>query len=86
MSRKPVRTDSDAVVDLLRRRPCTVEDVADGLSLNRLEALKRLEMLVARGIIKTSRHDSKVYYQANANASPIGAAETTVRTNEPSTE
>jgi DNA-binding IclR family transcriptional regulator len=58
--------DARAVLDLLRRRPCTAEDLARGLGVNRLELLKRLEPLAARGAIETSRHEGEIYYRAGA--------------------
>jgi wyosine [tRNA(Phe)-imidazoG37] synthetase (radical SAM superfamily) len=65
-SRKP---DARAVLELLRRRPCTAGDLARGLGVNRLEILKRLEALVGRGEIETSRHEGENYYRAGASAS-----------------
>ncbi|HHY87055.1 MAG TPA: radical SAM protein [Verrucomicrobia bacterium] len=66
LSHKPVKLDSDAVLDLLRRRPCTAQQVARGLGLNQLEILKWLEALAARGDIETSRHEGDIYYRASA--------------------
>jgi wyosine [tRNA(Phe)-imidazoG37] synthetase (radical SAM superfamily) len=64
LAHKSRKVDARAVLDLLRRRPCTAEDVARGLGVNRLEILKRLEALVARGAIETSRHEGEIYYRA----------------------
>ena len=58
------RLDTCGALDLLLRRPCTAEQAARGLGLNRLEILKHLEALVARGEIETSRHEGEVYYHA----------------------
>ncbi len=66
LNHKSRKLDARAVLDLLRRRPCTAGDVARGLGVNRLEILKRLEPLVARGEIETSRHEGEVYYRASA--------------------
>ena len=66
LAHKSRRLDARAVLDLLRRRPCTAEDVVRGLGVNRLEVLKRLEALAARGEIETSRHEDRVYYRAGA--------------------
>jgi len=52
-----------AVLDLLRRRPCTAEHVALGLGLNRLEVLKGLESLVKKNQIETYRHEGEVFYR-----------------------
>ena len=53
--------DAD-ILALLRRRPCTSEDVASGLGLHVNEALKRLEALVASGKVKTAVTDGRSYY------------------------
>jgi hypothetical protein len=50
---------------MLRRRPCTAEQVALGLGLNRLEAIKKLEALLAQKHIETYRHGGEVFYRAS---------------------
>lgn len=56
----------EEIMALLRRRPCTSEDVAQGLGKHRLSALKELESMVKRGSIQKSERDGRCYYQ------PIG--------------
>ncbi len=65
-----------AVFNLLRQRPCSAGDVSQGLGANRLDALKQLEALLARGEIESSRHGGEVYYRAAATPSghPPGAS------------
>ncbi len=63
-SRTTAKLDRDALLELLRRRPCTVEQLAGGLGVNRLEVLKWLEILVEREEVQTSRHDRQIYYRA----------------------
>jgi len=70
--RKSRKSSADTVLDLLRRRPCTADDVAQGLGLNRLEVLKRLERLVTQGAITSSRHAGQVYYRAISSGSQPG--------------
>jgi wyosine [tRNA(Phe)-imidazoG37] synthetase (radical SAM superfamily)/SAM-dependent methyltransferase len=52
--------DEEEILALIRRRPCTAEDVAGGLGIHVTEALKRLEKLVAAGKavahLMTGRH------------------------------
>lgn len=45
--------DDDTILALLERRPCTVEGVASGLGIHRMEALKILERLNADGRVTT---------------------------------
>jgi wyosine [tRNA(Phe)-imidazoG37] synthetase (radical SAM superfamily) len=47
---------------LLRRRPCTAEDVASGLGIHLTEALKHLEALTAAGKVKTVITDRRRFY------------------------
>jgi wyosine [tRNA(Phe)-imidazoG37] synthetase (radical SAM superfamily) len=54
-----------AVLAMLRCRPCTAEQVALGLGLNRLEAIKKLEDLLAQKHIETYRHGGEVFYRAS---------------------
>ena len=52
------------VLNLLRRRPCTVDDVAGGLGLHRNEVVKYVEELSNEGVIKASTSAGRVYYRA----------------------
>ncbi len=70
LSHKSNKIQPGAVLEMLRRRPCTVEHVALGLGLNRLEVLKKLEALMAKNQIETSRHEGEVFYRATAHPEP----------------
>ena len=56
----PREIEDGHILALLGRRPCTLEDVAQGLSIHRMEALKHLEHLMATGkagmTISNGRH------------------------------
>ena len=67
LSHKSRKIAPDAILDLLRRRPCTAAHVALGLGLNRLEVLKILEGLVAKNQIETFRHAGDVFYRFRAD-------------------
>jgi hypothetical protein len=56
--------------EMLRRRPCTVEHVSQGFGLNRLEAIKKLEVLMAEKQIETYRHEGEVFYRAGGHQEP----------------
>lgn len=43
----------EEVYTLLKRRPCSLEDIASGLSINRNEAIKHIQELVTENKIKT---------------------------------
>jgi wyosine [tRNA(Phe)-imidazoG37] synthetase (radical SAM superfamily) len=52
------------VLTLLKRRPCSVEDIAAGLGLHRNEVLKYIEELSAEGKIEAIPQNQKLYYKA----------------------
>jgi wyosine [tRNA(Phe)-imidazoG37] synthetase (radical SAM superfamily) len=64
------------VLALLRRRPCTSEDVAVGLSIHVMEALKRLEALIATGKVNLVIADGRSFYTVTG---PEGASRSSER-------
>ena len=52
------------VLELVKRRPCTVADVAAGLALHRNEVVKYVDELVDEGKIVGDVRDDEVYYRA----------------------
>ena len=50
------------ILALLGRRPCTSEDVADGLGIHVAEAVKHLDRLFSAGKIGTSVTDGRRFY------------------------
>jgi len=52
------------VLALLRRRPCSVEDIASGLGLHRNEVIKYIEELSAGGKIEPDSGQTQLYYKA----------------------
>ncbi len=49
------------VLDLLARRPCTIEDLASGLGLHRNEAVKCIEQLCAEGRVVSRAQGGRSY-------------------------
>jgi wyosine [tRNA(Phe)-imidazoG37] synthetase (radical SAM superfamily) len=58
---------SEAVLTLLRRRPCTIEDVARGLSIKPAEVVKTLTGLETGGQVQHARHRGLVFYRMAVN-------------------
>jgi len=54
----------DEVLDMLRRRPCTLDDVAAGLSAHRNEVAKYVHELVTSGLIESEWRGEKQYFKA----------------------
>ncbi|HII06076.1 MAG TPA: radical SAM protein [Methanotrichaceae archaeon] len=52
------------IIDLLSRRPCTLEELGDLTDLHRNEILKYLEVLESEDKISRLRHGGKLYFQA----------------------
>ena len=52
------------VLDLLKRRPCTVSDIAEGLGIHRNEVVKYVEELASRGMIEAEKTDRGIYWRA----------------------
>jgi MinD superfamily P-loop ATPase/wyosine [tRNA(Phe)-imidazoG37] synthetase (radical SAM superfamily) len=55
-------TSAENVLALLRRRPCTSEDVAKGLGIHALAALKHLDALIREGQVTITRIDGRTFY------------------------
>ena len=53
-----------AVLELLRRRPCSVDDIADGLGMHRNEVVKYVEELSAEKVIEHTSTTGRFYYKA----------------------
>ena len=52
------------VLKLLKRRPCSVEDIAAGLGLHRNEAVKYIEELSSEGKVEAKPQNQQLYYKA----------------------
>ena len=59
------------ILELLRRRPCTIEDVEGGLGIDIRVALKHLNIMVTAGEVKTVVTGGQRFYLA-ARANPKG--------------
>ena len=57
-------TDAD-ILALLSRRPCTSADVANGLGIHLMEALKHLDGLIAAGKVRTVVTGGRSFYTIN---------------------
>ena len=55
--------DEEAVLAMLKRRPCTLADVAEALNLEAALAEKALQHLISRDRISKTAHHGKEYYQ-----------------------
>lgn len=55
----------EQILDLLERRPCTCADLAKGLDLHLMSAMKEVDLLVAAGKVNTVSIGGKNFYRVN---------------------
>jgi wyosine [tRNA(Phe)-imidazoG37] synthetase (radical SAM superfamily) len=55
-------TNEDDIISLLARRPCTIEDVANGLGMHPNEVIKRIEILVMANKVNCIVTRKRNYY------------------------
>jgi len=55
----------ETVLQMLQRRPCSVDDLATGLGIHRNEAVKYVEELITEGRIENLWCDGKLHYRAS---------------------
>lgn len=53
---------ANGVLEMIQRRPCCVEDIAQGLAMHRNEVIKYLEDLVVHGQVEAREVDGRIYY------------------------
>jgi len=53
------------VLDLLRRRPCSMDDISQGLGMHRNEVVKYVTELVEQGKLSYELSNGKLYYKYN---------------------
>ena len=58
-----LEADEDAIADMLSRRPCSLDDIAAGMGLNRNLVGKALTRLLDAGRITTEQKNEKTYYK-----------------------
>jgi wyosine [tRNA(Phe)-imidazoG37] synthetase (radical SAM superfamily) len=63
------------VLAILRRRPCTLEDIAAGLGTGREEAEKCVRALMDEGLVMRRQRLYESYYEAGANAPKASATD-----------
>jgi len=52
----------DSVLETIQRRPCSLEDIADGLGMHRNEVVKYVEELDAEGLLEKRSSGGRLFY------------------------
>lgn len=63
-ARSEFKVGRHSVMDLLARRPCSIDDIAGGLAMHRNEVVKYVEELTAEGRLDRRTTAGKVHYVA----------------------
>ena len=64
--RESHKQTTDAVLELLKRRPCTIADVATGLSIHPSEVIKHIQILLTDKRIRPLDGDGPTFYAAES--------------------
>lgn len=54
----------EGVREMIQRRPCSLDDIAEGLNMHRNEAIKYVEELSAEGVLTKQTSGGKLFYSA----------------------
>ena len=54
---------TEALLSMLKRRPCSLNDICSGLGIHRNEALKHISHLQHRGAIHSEKRDGRVFFK-----------------------
>ncbi|MBN1806730.1 MAG: radical SAM protein [Sedimentisphaerales bacterium] len=56
---------ADDVLSILKRRPCSINDISSGLGINRNEVMKYIQNLQHKGLIVSEQKDGILFFKAN---------------------
>jgi len=63
-----VKATTEAVLTMLQRRPCAIEDIASGLGIHRNEAVKHIVRLKEQRLLEEVRTGNVLYYRIAEDA------------------
>ena len=61
---KHIETKAESVFSMLKRRPCSINDICSGLGIHRNEALKYVNHFQKKGVVNSSEKDGIVFFRA----------------------
>jgi len=60
------------ILTMLKRRPCTLEDIVAGLGINRTAAVKQIDLLVREHALRSRRMNGRVFFSVCDEAAGCG--------------
>jgi wyosine [tRNA(Phe)-imidazoG37] synthetase (radical SAM superfamily) len=61
---KHIETKAESVLSMLKRRPCSLNDICSALGIHRNEAIKFLDHFQQQGVVSSSEKDGIVFFRA----------------------
>ncbi|MBN1788799.1 MAG: radical SAM protein [Sedimentisphaerales bacterium] len=58
-----IKIKGEDIIETLKRRPCTAEEMAIGLRISKIELLKHVEYLMREGKVEFVRQGERIYYR-----------------------
>jgi len=62
---KFLENKAENVLSILKRRPCSLNDICSGLGIGRNEALKYVTHLLHKGVIHSEKKDGRIFFKVN---------------------
>ena len=62
---KHIESKAEDVLSMLKRRPCSLNDICSGLGIHRNEALKYVTHFQQQGFVHSERKDGTTFFKAN---------------------
>jgi len=63
---KHIESKAEDVLSMLKRRPCSLQNICSGLGISRHEALKYISHLQHQGVISSEEQDGVIFFRAEA--------------------
>ncbi len=59
------KNSAETVLSILKRRPCSVDDICSGLGISRREALKHIAYFQQQGVVDSEEKGGRTFFKAN---------------------
>ncbi len=61
---KHIESKAESVLSMLKRRPCSLDDICSGLGIHRNEALKYVNHFQQKGVVSSSEKNGIIFFRA----------------------